>query len=426
MRKLPELQFSRIPFDNGLILLVFENPKVPLVSLNAFVRAGSDQNPRQQPGLASLTARMLEEGTRNFRARAIAQRIEDSGGTLNTFSHREFSGLSINLLSSELETGVELVAEMLRCPTFPEGRLKREKEHLINDLQSLEDDPHSVAAMLFDRLIFEPTSLQYPVAGTRSAVSGIKPDDLHRFHGEKYAPNNTILVAAGAVSAELLLHCVQRHLANWSNSSFKPVLLQGLKRQREPRLRTRPMGREQAQIMMGHLGVRRTDPDFPALEVLDIVLGSGPGFTSRIPRKLRDDQGLAYSTYCNITNSSGTYPGRFIGYISTAPENCRQAIRGMHEEWIEITTRPVSSQELKAAQDYLTGSFVFDFQSNASVARFLLSSEVFGLGTDYLRDYPEMICNVSAEKVLQVARKHLDTVNYTTVIVGPSSSFSCL
>jgi zinc protease len=151
-----------------------------------------------------------------------------------------------------------------------------------------------------------------------------------------------------------------------------------------------------------------------------VVLGSGPGFTSRIPRKLRDEQGLAYSTYADITSSSGIYPGRFAAYISTSPENRDRALEGLHAEVEDAVAHGVTEDELLTAQDYLTGSFVFELQSNYLVARFLAAIELFGLGWDFPRRYPEMVLGVTVEDVNRVARTHLDTVNYTTVIVGPA------
>jgi zinc protease len=173
-------------------------------------------------------------------------------------------------------------------------------------------------------------------------------------------------------------------------------------------------------ILLGHLGIRRKNPDFVVLQVLDVILGSGPGFTSRIPRRLRDEQGLAYTTYSDITGSSGIYPGRFAAYICTSPENRETALTGLLNEIRDLVEHGISQEELETAQDYLTGSFVFDVQSNALVARFLLSVELFGLGMDYLDRYPDMIRRVTREDVERVARLYLDTVNYTTVIVGPS------
>ncbi len=171
-------------------------------------------------------------------------------------------------------------------------------------------------------------------------------------------------------------------------------------------------------MFFGHLGIRRTDPDYYAIQVLDTILG-GAGLTSRIPRKLRDEQGLAYTTFASLAGSAGINPGKFVAYIGTSPENVERAISGFVEEVDRIIVEPVGSEELAAAQAYLTGSFVFGFETNAQIARFLINAEVFGLGFDYVEQYPKYIAAVDAAQITRVAAEHLSTTSYTLVIAGP-------
>jgi zinc protease len=152
---------------------------------------------------------------------------------------------------------------------------------------------------------------------------------------------------------------------------------------------------------------------------MDTILGSSPGFTSRIPRILRDEMGLAYTTFANITSSAGIDPGRFIAYIGTSPENLERALRGLRSEIERIVREPVGAQELEVAKNYLTGSFVFQFQKNAQIADFLVEAEVYELGFDYIERYPEMIRAVSAEDITRVARTYLHPDHLVTVVVGP-------
>jgi zinc protease len=172
-------------------------------------------------------------------------------------------------------------------------------------------------------------------------------------------------------------------------------------------------------IIIGHVGIERKNPDYYALLLMDTILGSSPGFTSRIPRILRDEQGLAYTTFSNITSSAGLDPGRFIAYIGTAPENLDRAIFGLRSEIARIVEAGVTAEELETAKMYLTGSFVFHFQRNSQIAEFLLEAEVYDLGFDYLEKYPELIRSVSIEEVSRVTRKYVDPQNLTTVVVGP-------
>jgi len=148
-------------------------------------------------------------------------------------------------------------------------------------------------------------------------------------------------------------------------------------------------------------------------------LGGGAGFTARIPQRMRDELGLAYTTFASITSSAGMDPGRFIAFIGTSPENMKLAIDGLLNEIRRIIEEPVTPQELQDAKDYLTGSFVFAFESSPQIARFLVHAEVYSLGFDYIEKYPEYIRAVTINDISRVARKYLDCENYTLVVVGP-------
>jgi len=153
--------------------------------------------------------------------------------------------------------------------------------------------------------------------------------------------------------------------------------------------------------------------------VLDTILGAGAGFTARIPQRLRDELGLAYTTFASITMTAGLDPGRFVAFIGTSPENMRLATEGLVNEIRRIREEPVTAQELQNAKDYLTGSFVFSFESSPQIARFLVHADVYGLGFDYVVKYPEYIRSVTIEDISRVAKMYLDSENYTLVVVGP-------
>ena len=412
--------FERRVWDNGLVLLSCRNDRLPLVSVNAFILAGTDQNPFRQPGLAALASRMLEEGTAKYGADDISRLVEDAGGNLSTSCRHELTGISLHLRDRDLQHGLDLLAQMLSRPTFPRERFGLEREKALAQLEALEDDPQVVVSNLLNREIYQGGPLQFPTLGTPASVRGLRIEDIREFHRLRYAPGNTILVVVGSAGSAQVADLVDRCLGSWGNGHHRRSQPPAPRRQREPRVRHRVLdGREQVHICLGHLGVTRNHPDFYALQVMDAVLGSGPGFTSRIPRELRDRRGLAYTTYSDLTGSAGRYPGRFFAYICTSPSNRQAALSGLVGEIESFIEDGPTEEELALAQEYLTGSFVFDFQSNAHVARFLLTAELFDLNGDFIRLYPEWIRTVDAEEVRRVARLHLDTVNFTAIIAGP-------
>lgn len=413
-----ELPFQRVVLENGLTLLFHRNPTVPLLSLCVFFLAGKDQNPLESPGLASLTARLLDEGTENLEEDQISNILEGIGAELTTFSERELSGAYLNLQRGDLELGVRLLADMVQRPTFPKARLDLERLQIVNHILAMQDDPQVIGSQRLNQWIYQGTPLAHPVLGSVESVRSLTRDDVVAFHEHRFGPKNCVFVAVGDADFGELVDTVNLQFGDWVNPKFELIDIGGLERQHKPIVDHLPMDKEQVNIFLGHLGVTRTHPDFYALQVMDTILGGGPGFTSRVPQRLRDEQGLAYLTYADLAGSSGVYPGRFVAFVGTAPENGKRALRSLEHEIAQFLEEGPDAEELEIAQDFLTGSFVFEFQTNSSIARLLLSIEVFSLERGFLSRYPDLVRAVTLSDVRRVAARHLDTINYTTVIVG--------
>jgi zinc protease len=185
-----------------------------------------------------------------------------------------------------------------------------------------------------------------------------------------------------------------------------------------------PMEREQVHVYVGHPGIRRTNPDFYALAVMDHILGTGPGFTSRIARRLRDEMGLCYSVHASITSNAGEEPGTFSAYIGTSAEHRPKAIDGFLEEIERIRQDLVTEQELSDVVEYLTGSYVFAFERNMQLASYAIRAKRFDLGFDHIRKYPQLIRSVTREDVLGVAQQYLLPEHMVRVSAGATSGSS--
>lgn len=418
------LEFERRSLPGGLVLLFHRTRRIPMVSLGIFLRAGKDQNPPALPGVSALAVRLLDEGTVRYSDRQISELIEGVGGEMSSFSEREFAGVCLELQSRHLGLGIDLLAEMVRNPVFPPARLEIERKRIASHIRSMNDDPATVASQELNRCIYGETSLGVPVLGTPDSIRAIRQQDLLEFHRRRYGPRGTIVVAVGDIESAEFFSRAEAALGDWSNpdqDAFAPVILE---RQKSPLTRRIALEKEQVSLFVGHLGLERSHPDFYAAQVFDVIFGGGPGLTSRIPRRIRDEQGLAYHTYADLAGSAGIYPGRFVAFIGTAPENCRAALESLVREIETIRDQGVGEDELEHARNYLTGSFVFEFQSNSSVTRFLLQVELFGLGENYAGSYPARVESITREDVHRVARLHVDPVNYTSVLAGPVSEIS--
>jgi zinc protease len=405
--------------NNGLTILLVENPSLPTVSITASVLTGARHDPESKAGLAIMVSRLLDEGTESRTSLEIADAIESVGGAIDTDGSFERIIAMAGVLNKDVDLGLELLSDLLIRPIFPQEYVDKEKERTLAEIVSAQDRPQVVAGWAFNELVYQDHPLHRPSHGYPNTVERLTRDDLLEFHRRYFVPNNIILSVVGDFHVAELLPKIEKALGSWE---AKPVIFPIYPeptRQNTKRVKFITMPAQQLNIYLGHLGVSRTNPDYYALQVLDTILGGGAGFTARIPQRLRDELGLAYTTFASITMTAGLDPGRFVSFIGTSPENMKLAIDELLNEIRRIIEEPVTAQELQDAQDYLTGSFVFGFESSPQIARFLVHAQVYGLGFDFIEKYPQYVRAVTVNDVTRVARKYLDSENYTLVVVGP-------
>jgi zinc protease len=418
-RTRPRLDVERLVLANGMVVLLSENHTTASVSINAIVQAGSRFEPDAKAGLASLVGELIDEGTTTRTSDEIAEAVEAVGGRLITVGDYQASGVRAAFLSADILLGLEITADVLMNATFPEDKVRLHIERRAAQIKSRLDVPRVLASDAFNEEVFKGHPLHRPPVGYEQTVRSLTRADMADFYRRYYVPNNIILTIVGDIDKAVVKKSIEEVFGKWQKAAgFIQPELPRPARQSAPVEKFVAAPKEQVNIFMGHLGVERTNPDYYSLLVMDTILGSSPGFTSRIPRILRDEQGLAYSTFSNITASAGIDPGRFVAYIGTSPENLKKATAGLRREITRIWKEPVTREELESAKAYLTGSFVFDFQTNAQIAEFLIDAEVYGLGYDYLEKYPELIRATTVEEIARVTRAYLDPERLTTVVVG--------
>ncbi|MBL8151587.1 MAG: insulinase family protein, partial [Blastocatellia bacterium] len=416
----PNLDIERLILPNGIILVLGESHTIPSVSIYGVVNTGSRYEPDEKTGLTSLLGEVLDEGTKKRDSQQIAEEIEQVGGHLQSFGGYAQSGISVTVLKPDFDLALDLAVDLLTSATFPQDRFEQQRDRRLAQLKSREDDPRTIASDIFNEIVYKGHPSHKPKIGYPETVKSLTREDLADFYNRFFIPNNTLIAVVGDIDKAEVKAKVEDAFRDWKPvENFKLPTIAEVERQTSPIKKVVYKEKEQVNIYIGHLGITRNNPDYYALIVLDTILGSSPGFTSRIPRILRDEQGLAYTTFSNISGSAGIDPGRFIAYIGTSPENMDKAIDGIVKEIDRITKEPVTESELQDAVDYLTGSFVFSFETNAQVAGFLVEAEIFKLDFDYLKRYPEFIRAVTVEDVFRVAKKYIDPENLTTVIVGP-------
>jgi zinc protease len=405
---------KRTVLSNGMVLLTSEQRTLPMVSIELLVDAGSAHESAPQAGLANLTAKLLTYGTKRRSAVQINETLDFIGASLETACAQDTASLSMTVLKKDLGTGLELLADVLTQPTFPQPEIDRQKQAIIATIRATEENPGAVAGKAFAAALFPESPYGRPVEGTEASVKALQQKNLQDFFARYYRPNRSIIAVVGDVSEQEIASLLETALRSWSKGEPSAVATTPVKIGSSKLVR---MNKDltQANIVMGHSGVARGNPDYYAIQVMNYVLGGG-GFSSRVMDSIRNERGLAYSVY-SFFAAERSY-GTFEFVMQTKNETAMEAIRIGNDEIRRMREEPVSDQELNDAKDYLIGSFPLRFDTNRKVASFLAQVEYFKLGLDYPDRYPDLIRSVNGEEVLRVAKKYLHPEMLITVIVG--------
>lgn len=405
----------RIVTPNGMILLIQDQPTLPIITVNVLVKAGAVHDPDAKAGLAYMVAGMLDEGTKTRSATQIAQEIEFIGGEFSAQGKNDFATATLRVLKKDADRGFTLLADILMNPAFAEQEVMRLRSELLGELQGEKDDPGIVAGKAFDEIVFKGHPYRRPTNGDEKTVAKITRQDLVAFHDKFYRPNRTIMAIVGDIREFEALQLISKHFGKWAAKEVAipafpaPVPLQ------KSVLRLIDKDLTQATVALGHVGIDRRNPDFYAVSVMNYILGGG-GFSSRLVNRIRDEQGLAYDVDSGF--QANVMPGPFTVTLQTRNEAANKAIASVFQEVKRIRTEPVSDQELADAKAYLTGSFPLRLDTTGKLAGLLTVVELHGLGLSYFQDYPKAINAVTKDDVLRVAHKYLNPDLYALVVVA--------
>jgi zinc protease len=410
---------TRHTLSNSLTVLVRENHTSPTAVLQGYVKAGGVCDTDDMAGLAGLTTAVIRRGTTTRTFQEINEMVESVGANLDTSISRhlaEFSGWS---LSEDLPLLVEVTADILQRPRFPNVELERIRGQVITLLRQWEDNTRAKSAREFRTLCY-PAGHPYArsTEGTLETVERLQRDDLIAFYTRFYSPHSTVVAVVGDVETKQVVARLEDAFGGWQapgdDSPYDiPVVprLAGVQRVIAPMF-----NKTQADIVWGLPGLSRTSPDYYAARVANAILGR-VGLMGRLGANVRDRQGLAYYASSNLEADLGVGP--WIVYAGVAPDNVDRALASILTEIARLRDELVTEEEMADVQDYLTGVLPLYLETNDGVAGVLTDIELYGLGFDFLQRYPSLIRAVTREDVQAVAQKYLDIENYALAIAGP-------
>ncbi len=402
--------------DNGLKIIVVQNDEQPVVSMRLLIKSGTAMDPRGKAGLANMTAGLLRKGTATRDATKLSQEIDFVGGNLGAGAGRDATNVTCEVLTKHFDVGLDLLADIVLNPTFPDAELERDRKQTIAGLMMQKDDAGTIADIQYGMYLFGEHPYGQPGSGTVESVSEITRDDIVAFWKQQYIPNNAVLFVAGAIKAEDVLPKIAAKLGSWAQAplpttDFPPAnQVKGTK----VILVNKPDATN-ANIKVGHLGIDRHNPDIYAVRLMNYILGGG-GFRSRLMDDVRDKRGLTYGISSQFDFDK--YPGEFTVSVATRADSCAQAIGATIEHLRKIREADVTAQELSEAKSFYAGYFPRQFETPEQVANQLSIVELYELEKDYLAKYTDYLGAVTPQQVRGAAQRYIDPDNLLIVVVG--------
>jgi zinc protease len=411
------LSSERVVLDNGLTVIVTENPIADIVAARFFLRAGSCWETPVQFGLAHLLSAVLTKGTKERSAQAIASQVESVGAGLSTDATPDYFLLSLKTVSADFAQLLSLAAEILRSPSFPTDQIELERKLTLQAIRSQQEQPMSLGLTQLRQAIYGD---QHPYSqsglGTETTVAQIKQADLQQFHQTHFRPDNLVISLAGRITTAAAIALIESAFGDWQTP------LQPLPELDLPTVTCRPQTRvlaqptQQSLVLVGYLATSLRSPDHAALRVLNTYLGSG--LSSRLFVELREKRGLAYEV--SSFYPSRCHPAYFVVYMGTGSENTAIALESLQAEVQRLCDAPLSPAEIQVAQSKILGQHALSKQTNAQIANLFGWCELLGLGLDYDRQFQANIAAVTADSAHQVAQGYL-TAAYIS-LVGPEAA----
>jgi zinc protease len=405
-----------VKLKNGLTIVLEEDHKLPTVAFTMWIRPGQLADPSDLPGLASFTAGMLREGTEKRSSEQIASEVDSLGASLEASSRFGVSYTSVNASGLITDTAkiLDLLSDVVLHPSFPASELAKYKQTEGASLEQRLANPAFLAQQGFRRVIYGDTPMALASA-TKESIEKISVEDLKRFHEKHYVPGNTILGVTGDFTASAMRATIEKYLGGWTGAAEAPEKFAAAVAPQATKITLvdRPAS-VQTYIIVGDRAIRRTDPEYYQLTVMNQVLGGGP--QARLFLDLREEHSLTYGSYSRF--NAEIYPG---DWAASAP--VRSAVTGdafdrFLYEFKKINDEPVPQSEMDDAHRAIVANFALSLEQPSQILNDWLTVQYYALPVDYWDKYPDHIGAIDAAAAQASAKKFVDLDHLQWICVG--------
>lgn len=421
LNKLSIPEIERVTLPNGMRLYIVEDKRLPIFRASARLNFGSYLEPADKVGLASITGQVMRTGgTKKWTGDELDEELEGIGGSVETSIGLLSGSASVNVLSEYTDLGLEVLAQVLRYPTFDEDKIELAKVGERSAISRRNDDPQAIAFREFYNVIYGKESV-YARDPEYATINAISRDDLVNFHGEWCHPENIQIAVWGDLDKKEIVEKIKTYFGDWANGGTTVPEAPEVDYEWDRKVYlAEKTDVNQSNIMLGHIGGMVQDEDYADRIVMNSVFGGG--FGSRMFNNIRSKEGLAYATFGSYT-SNITHPGIFVAFTSTKSETTGKAVKEMVKQIEGMQTNPPTEDEMRMGKDGYLNSFVFNFDSKAEVVNRLMNYDYHGLPEDFLQQEKEKVEKVTPEDVVAAAKANLHPDKLKVLVVGNSADF---
>jgi predicted Zn-dependent peptidase len=406
---------KRIVLPNGLTIQLMEQRGIPLVSFSVVVKAGSTNDPAGREGLAMVTAGLLRKGTKTRSSDNFSADLDFIGGVYSAGASTDYTGLSAEFMTKDVRQGLDLLADVLLHPTFPQEEVTKLIHQSIDGVRAEKDEAQSVLTTYFNAYLYEAHPYGRPPSGDEASLAAIRREDVTRFYETNYTPGNTILAVAGDFQTPEMEKMLTERFGTWTARKAPGVALTPLAPVTGKRLLLvdKPDS-TQTYFAMGNVGISRNDPDRTALRVVNSLFGER--FDSMINKELRIKSGLTYGASSFFDRRK--VPGPFVIVSYTRNETTAQAIDLALQVLKALHEKGLSAEDLASAKNYLKGRFPPSIETASQLADLLTQYEFYGLDDSEVNEFEARVDAVTPEVARRLIQKHYPLDNLVFALIG--------
>jgi len=414
----PGLAPVRAVLGNGAVVIAKESKVTPAVTVYASLGAGTICDPPHLLGLSNFVARTIDRGTEARSADRIGDELDTRGVSLSVTVGRHALALVCTCLAEDFAPTLDLLADIVRHPTFPDNEVDTKRGEILTLLRQDEDDPGERASEgVLGDLYGGDHPYGRPPRGSAESVERVDRDALRTHHAERVSPGSLSLVIVGDVEPARATAAAASAFGDWTSATPATVEVPEVASASSRRVRVIPMmNKAQADIAYGFVSVRRADPDYDAYRLMNNILGQY-AMGGRLGDSIRERQGMAYYVFSAL--DADVIPGPLTIRAGVSPADVDRAVASIDEEMEKLATDGPTESEMTESTQYLIGSMPRALETNLGIAAFLQAEERLGLGLDYELRMPGLLRAVTRDAVASAARQLLVPSHATVVVAGP-------